>query len=279
MKLKSPNLLIPYGLVDSKPVLPEFAKRGVPYDCPLCNSDLFLRYGPICRRKHFWHRTINSGCSSGSGEGVEHLAAKLRVYSALIGTSKSIDMATRQPCLGCGKAHDVEITLDDSHQGQVFMEYLINTNQGAQVRPDIVVITGDSSPKFAIEIVATNPITADKESKLTGLGLPWAEINAFDHFSSGIRALRTGNLNPRRACPPTPQHIIEENLVVDKENIRDNRIRNMATGSWSRIKRPDGIHRHAFFPFNEDHKKCALCGELKYFEPVSYSKSNSFSGL
>ena len=153
--------------------------------CPVCREPVVLKLGP--QRAHHAAHLAGSRCPVLHGETALHVNAKCHVANEL----EAAAGAALRVVMRCGARTTTESGRAD-HCGTAHeLEWVAGWNRvevelaldGA--RPDVVLLDGDRVVA-AIEIVGTNPVSAEKERRLAALGIPWIEVGAHRDLYGGL---------------------------------------------------------------------------------------------
>jgi hypothetical protein len=140
--------------------------------CPQCDRRVTLKLGDVLRH----HAAHASGdvCAASHPETALHINCKFAIAAALGAHARPDALCSIvRRCAGAGHepCDETLITLWLSAWDEVLVEHRV----GDARRPDIVLLRG-GSPVGAIEVVVSNPVSAEKAGVLAELGVPWVEV-------------------------------------------------------------------------------------------------------
>lgn len=144
--------------------------------CPHCNEPLILKLGHV--RQHHAAHAAGSHCAATEPETALHLNCKLALATALrlaIGDNAVLTIVQR--CAGALTAACAET--NTSAWCGAWDDVLVEHRVGDSRRPDILLCR-DRRPIAAIEVVVSNPVSAEKARVLEELGVCWIEVGATD---------------------------------------------------------------------------------------------------
>ena len=142
--------------------------------CPVCGEEVIPHLGPLLRY-HAAHRA-SSHCHVSTGESALHLNVKYHIASALraaVETHEPLIVVESCEEQGCD-AHQQRAWLGEWEEVRV--EHRVGDAEGARI-PDIV-LRGGSRDVAAIEVRASNKVSAEKEQALARLAIPFVEVRA-----------------------------------------------------------------------------------------------------
>ena len=148
--------------------------------CPHCNEPLILKLGDI--RQHHAAHAEGSRCAATEPETALHLNCKLALATALrFAAGERAVLSIVQRCAGtttevCAETHT-------SAWCGAWDDVLVEYRVGNARRPDIVLLR-DRRPIGGIEVVVSNPVSAEKARALDELGVRWIEVAATDALAT-----------------------------------------------------------------------------------------------
>ena len=159
------DFVVPFAVNPSGALVPpREAKVGISYLCPHCDCVLVLRAGSK-KARHFGHPS-GAVCSP---ESAIHRTAKRLIAQVIKANARGEGPRIRLHC-ECAKCAEVRpISLEPKHFSDAREEYEI------QNFVCDVVAFHENSPRLAIEVFHTNPMTVDKKAELE---IPWIELVA-----------------------------------------------------------------------------------------------------
>lgn len=153
--------------------------------CPVCREEVTLKLGPL-RAHHAAHRA-GSNCAVLHGETALHLNAKCHLAAELEASPGSpLRVATRcgartaSETGGAGRCGASREITWAGGWSRVEVELALEGS-----RPDVALLDGDRVVA-AIEVVGTNPISAEKARRLAALGVSWIEVKAERDLYGGL---------------------------------------------------------------------------------------------
>lgn len=148
--------------------------RGIDVVCVECASEMVLRRGDILQ-PHFAHKP---GCECvGTPESAAHKAGKRLLAKTLGGWLRGAEgPSLHRACKHCGMPRRKPMALVLPEGAVVEEEYRAS---GASRRVD-VAITSPANDVAYFEVYVDHPVDFEKARALTGTGVPWVEISAYD---------------------------------------------------------------------------------------------------
>ena len=148
--------------------------------CPQCGRRLTLKLGAI-RRHHAAHAP-GWICPATRAETALHIDCKLALAAALrTANGRNAVLSIVERCAGVDDEACVERRVTTWLRG--WDDVTVEARVGNAMRPDIV-LDSDGVPVAAIEIVASNPVSADKARMLEAMNVPWIEVAASEALAS-----------------------------------------------------------------------------------------------